>query len=63
MSENASVMHDPNYAGTKESLDFAARAEQILSTEPILMAKDVEVQFGLRGKTLTAIRKHIEMAM
>ncbi len=57
MSENASVMHDPNYAGTKESLDFAARAEQILSTEPILMAKDVEVQFGLRGKTLTAIRK------
>ena len=43
MSENASVMHDPNYAGTKESLDFAARAEQILSTEPILMAKDVEV--------------------
>ena len=38
-------------------IDFEKRAEQILSNEPILAAKDVEVQFTLRGQKLTAIRK------
>ena len=28
-----------------------------MTKEPILSAKDVEIQFSLRGKTLTAIRK------
>ncbi len=40
-----------------KTIDFDARAEQILSSEPILAAKDVEVQFTLRGQKLTAIRK------
>ena len=39
------------------NIDFDERARQILSSEPILAAKDVEVQFTLRGKRLTAIRK------
>ena len=38
-------------------IDFDERAKQILSSEPILAAKDVEVQFTLRGQKLTAIRK------
>lgn len=38
-------------------INFEKRAEQILSNEPILAAKDVEVQFKLRGQKLTAIRK------
>ncbi len=37
--------------------DLAERAEQILSQDPILVAKDVEVQFTLRGQKLTAIRR------
>ncbi len=36
---------------------FAERAARILSSEPILAAKDVEVQFTLRGQKLTAIRR------
>ncbi len=38
-------------------IDFDARARQILSSEPILAAKNIEVQFTLRGQKLTAIRK------
>ena len=38
-------------------IDFDERAKQILSSEPILAAKEVEVQFTLRGQKLTAIRK------
>ena len=38
-------------------IDFDERAKQILSSVPILAAKDVEVQFTLRGQKLTAIRK------
>jgi len=38
-------------------IDFGERAKQILSSEPILAAKEVEVQFTLRGQKLTAIRK------
>ena len=38
-------------------INFEKRAEQILSNEPILAAKDIEVQFTLRGQKLTAIRK------
>lgn len=38
-------------------IDFDARAKQILSGEPILVAKDLEVQFNLRGQKLTAIRR------
>ena len=37
--------------------EFAERARQILSTEPILTAKDVEVKFTLRDRQLTAIRR------
>ena len=40
-----------------DDVDLAERAEQILSQEPILVAKDVEVQFTLRGQKLTAIRR------
>ena len=36
---------------------FEARARQVLSTEPILSARDVEVQFTLRGQKLNAIRR------
>ena len=41
------------------SLDkvFEARARQVLSSEPILSALDVEVHFTLRGQKLNAIRK------
>ncbi len=38
-------------------LEFANRAKQVLSTEPILSARDVEVEFTLRGQKLTAIRR------
>ena len=38
-------------------IDFELRAKQILGSEPILAAKDVEVQFTLRGQKLTAIRR------
>ena len=40
-----------------ETVDFDARAKQILSQEPILSARDVEVTFSLRGNKLTAIRR------
>ncbi len=40
-----------------DNIDLAERAEQILSQDPILVAKDVEVQFTLRGQKLTAIRR------
>jgi len=40
-----------------DDIALAERAEQILSQDPILMAKDVEVQFTLRGQKLTAIRR------
>ncbi len=39
-----------------EQLYFDARAKKILSSEPILSAKDVEVEFTLRGQRLQAIR-------
>jgi len=38
-------------------LEFANRAKQVLSTEPILSARDVEVEFTLRGQKLKAIRR------
>ena len=37
--------------------DFSERARQILSSEPILSARDVEVKFTLRDRQLTAIRR------
>ncbi len=40
-----------------QSADFDARASQILSQEPLLSVKDLEVTFSLRGKMLTAIRR------
>ena len=36
---------------------FEERARQVLSSEPILSARDVEVTFTLRGQKLNAIRK------
>ncbi len=36
---------------------FEARARQVLSSEPILSAREVEVQFTLRGQKLNAIRR------
>ena len=36
---------------------FEDRARQVLSSEPILSAREVEVQFTLRGQKLTAIRR------
>ena len=39
------------------AVDFNERAKQILAQEPILSARDVEVTFSLRGKSLTAIRR------
>ena len=44
-------------AATGEVIDFDARSKQILSSGPILSAKDIEVQFTLRGQKLTAIRR------
>ncbi|MBQ8081387.1 MAG: ABC transporter ATP-binding protein [Clostridia bacterium] len=40
-----------------QALDFDARAQQVLTQEPLLSAKDVEVTFSLRGNKLTAIRR------
>ena len=40
-----------------QAVDFDARAQQVLSQEPILSARDVEVTFSLRGQKLTAIRR------
>lgn len=42
---------------TAVEVEFDERAKQILSSNPILAAKDVEVQFTMRGKKLTAIRR------
>ena len=39
----------------KYGINFEERAKQILSTEPILAAKDLEVQFTLRGEKLNAM--------
>ena len=41
---------------TQQSL-FDARAAQIMSQEPLLSVRDLEVTFSLRGKLLTAIRR------
>ena len=38
-------------------MEFAKHAKQVLSTEPILSARDVEVEFTLRGQKLKAIRR------
>ena len=40
-----------------DETDFEAKARKILSQEPLLSARDVEVTFSLRGKKLTAIRR------
>ena len=40
-----------------QAIEFDARAQQVLSQEPLLSAKDVEVTFSLRGQKLTAIRR------
>ena len=44
-------------ASKLQSVDFEARSHQILSQEPLLSARDVEVTFSLRGNKLTAIRR------
>ena len=44
-------------ASRLETVDFEARSHQILSQEPLLSARDVEVTFSLRGNKLTAIRR------
>ncbi|MBQ9309158.1 MAG: ABC transporter ATP-binding protein [Clostridia bacterium] len=46
-------MSEPNV----QRASFDARAEQIISQEPLLSAQEVEVTFTLRGKKLTAIRR------
>ena len=40
-----------------QDTDFAEKAKKILSQEPLLSARDVEVTFSLRGKKLVAIRR------
>jgi len=40
-----------------QTVDFEARAQQVLSQMPLLSARDVEVTFSLRGQKLTAIRR------
>ena len=52
MSENIKNMHS-----TSLEMEFANRAKQVLSTEPILSARDIEVEFTLRGQKLKAIRR------
>ncbi len=52
MSENIKNTHS-----TSIEMEFANRAKQVLSTEPILSARDVEVEFTLRGQKLNAIRR------
>ncbi len=52
MSEN--IM---NMQSSYVEMEFANRAKQVLSTEPILSARDVEVEFTLRGQKLNAIRR------
>lgn len=45
-----------NNQSVQAKVDFTDRAKQILSSEPILSARDVHVQFTLRGNVLNAIR-------
>ena len=40
-----------------QDTDFEEKAKKILSQEPLLSARDVEVTFSLRGSKLTAIRR------
>ena len=44
-------------ASKLQTVDFEARSHQILSQEPLLSAREVEVTFSLRGNKLTAIRR------
>ena len=53
MSENMKI----NTRSASLEMEFANRAKQVLSTEPILSARDVEVEFTLRGQRLNAIRR------
>ena len=53
MSEN---MKNNTHSASLE-MEFEKRAKQVLSTEPILSARDVEVEFTLRGQKLNAIRR------
>ena len=46
-----------NQNSSSRTVDFDARAKRILTQEPILSARDVEVTFMLRGNKLTAIRR------
>ena len=46
-------MSEPNV----QRASFDARAEQIISQEPLLSAQEVEVTFTLRGQKLTPIRR------
>ena len=46
-----------NMQSSSVEMEFANRAKQVLSTEPILSARDVEVEFTLRGQKLNAIRR------
>jgi len=41
----------------RKNVDFESKAKKILSQEPLLSARDVEVTFSLRGNKLTAIRR------
>ena len=53
MSENMKI----NTHSASLEMEFEKRAKQVLSTEPILSARDVEVEFTLRGQKLNAIRR------
>ena len=44
-------------AAKLQAAEFDARARQILSQQPLLSVRDLEVVFSLRGKKLTAIRR------
>ncbi len=53
MSENMKI----NTHSASLEMEFENRAKQVLSSEPILSARDVEVEFTLRGQKLNAIRR------
>ena len=57
MNENERTIQGTEEFDTINGVNFLAHAENTLSSSPILSAQDVEVQFTLRGKKLTAIRK------
>jgi len=57
MNENERTIQGIEEFDTINGVSFLAHAENTLSSQPILSAQDVEVQFTLRGKKLTAIRK------